>query len=317
MTITTKPVSSSRYTRHEEFITVSHQNVLANARVLLAGCGVGSTLAPNLARLGYATNKPGCLIMADPDIVEVTNLNRQAFPEEAVGKNKAQALKNEVDRINSKVNMIAVTEGVTLQNVSQLVSSADIIVDMIDVATPEVMIALHREAEKQKRPVITGFDLGEGTATLFFNYRDPNTIRLDRYLGLENVHMDELSEFSSIASTALAAQCLIGPVLRVFADSDEAQRYYMDFFNSKNINTLKEITPEEMHSVIDKISSGELDYIPQMNTASVTLGNVHEVIIRNILINNYVKTAPEIIWTDMKSLIRPETLKKRGQYGKI
>lgn len=310
MTITAKSVSNSRYARHEEFITVSHQKVLAKARVFLAGCGVGSTLAPNLARLGYATNKPGCLILADPDIVEVTNLNRQAFPEEAVGKNKAQALKNEVARINRRVNMIAVTEGVTLQNVSRLVSSADIIVDMIDVAKPEVMIALHREAEKQKKPVITGLDLGEGTATLVFNYKDPKAIMFDRYLGLENVHMNELRDFPLIAAIALASQCIIGPVLRAFVDSEEALRYYMDFFNSKNhIKALKAVVSKEMHVVIEKIVKGELDYIPQMNTASVTLGNVHEAIIRNILIDNYVKTAPEIIWTDMKSLIKPETMK--------
>src|SRR4051812_22610282 len=95
-----KPQGEIRFSRHEEFVSATEQDKLATARILLAGCGAGSTLAPNLARIGYATRVPGTLIFADPDVVDITNLNRQFFAESAVGSNKAQSLQEEVLRIN-------------------------------------------------------------------------------------------------------------------------------------------------------------------------------------------------------------------------
>lgn len=312
MTKSIKSGFGQRYARHKEFITAKEQKKLATARILLAGCGVGSTLAPNLARMGYATRNPGLLIFADLDVVDLSNLNRQVFSESAVGHNKAYSLQEEVLRINSSLKTRVVVEGVTLKNVSKLVAEVDLIIDMIDVGNPAIMLSLHREAQMQKKTLITGFDLGEGTATLVFDYRYPNEMTLERLLGFENILPEDLTDLPAIAVTAIAAQCLIGSVINSFANRSEVVRYYIDYFKSiKNINALKAAVPVEMHGVIDKLIVGELQFIPQMNTASVTLGNVHEAIIRRLVTGIAVKTFPKIIKTDMQSLISPVVIERR------
>jgi molybdopterin-synthase adenylyltransferase len=61
---------------------------LSSARVLCIGAGgLISFIAPTLARKGV-----GGLTLLDNDIVELSNLNRQRFYEQDVGKNKAFAL---------------------------------------------------------------------------------------------------------------------------------------------------------------------------------------------------------------------------------
>ncbi len=305
-----------RNSRQVDFIPASEQARLAKARILLAGCGAGSTLAPNLARIGYASDKSGFLIFADPDVVDITNLNRQAFSESAIGSNKAQALQDEVQRINSGISTRVVADGITTENVAGLVAEAEVIVDMIDVGNPAIMLVLHREAQRQKKPVVSGFDLGEGTATFVCDYRSPSAMTLDQLLGLKNISPEDLIKLPPIAKTALAAQCLMGPVANIFANQSEVEQYYGNFFKSRtNIKNMKSIMPLEMHLVIDSLIEGKLKYIPQMNTASAALGNIHEAIVRNLLLGNKVKVIPDIIRTDMKVLISPGLSKKEVGNG--
>ncbi len=299
-----------RYLRHEEFIPVPEQAKLATARILLAGVGAGSNLPPFLARYGYSTREPGLLTFADPDRVEVTNLNRQAFLETDIGKNKAEAMRERVLTINSDVKTRVVKEGITLKNVGELVSGADVIVDMVDIGVPKYMLALHREAQKQQKPLVTGFDLGEGATVLVFDYKDPKAMTIDQFLGLENVSLEDLDRFSSAATTAIAAQCLIGPTGSIFANSDEAQQYYEGFFGlEENVDKLKAVLPLEMHAVIDKLIIGELEYIPQMNSASVSIGNYHEMIVRRLVNCIRVRTVPDVIRLDPRIDIEPELVR--------
>ncbi|MDX2181573.1 MAG: ThiF family adenylyltransferase [Bryobacteraceae bacterium] len=64
------------------------QGVYSSRKVLCVGAGgLGGFIAPTLVRKGI-----GELCLADPDIVEVSNLNRQFFYERDIGRNKAVAL---------------------------------------------------------------------------------------------------------------------------------------------------------------------------------------------------------------------------------
>ena len=61
---------------------------LHNAKVAIAGLGgLGSNIAVMLARSGV-----GQLLLVDYDVVDVTNLNRQMYYIQHIGKPKAQAL---------------------------------------------------------------------------------------------------------------------------------------------------------------------------------------------------------------------------------
>jgi len=64
------------------------QAVYSRSHVLCIGAGgLISHMAPTLVRKGI-----GALTILDPDIVEVSNLNRQRFYEKDIGRNKALAL---------------------------------------------------------------------------------------------------------------------------------------------------------------------------------------------------------------------------------
>jgi len=77
---------------------------LAAARVLLVGCGaLGSVMAELLVRAGV-----GSVTIADRDIVECTNLQRQLLFDEADARDglpKAVAAAGRLGRINSSVSV--------------------------------------------------------------------------------------------------------------------------------------------------------------------------------------------------------------------
>lgn len=65
-----------------------HQDALHQATVLLVGAGgIGSAIAPALVRMGVKG-----LFLVDPDVVSLSNLSRQAFVKEDLGRPKASAL---------------------------------------------------------------------------------------------------------------------------------------------------------------------------------------------------------------------------------
>jgi molybdopterin/thiamine biosynthesis adenylyltransferase len=203
---------SNRYSRHEAFIPSVEQEKLHRARILIAGCGAGSPVVPYLARLGIGTK--GDIVCADPDIVEINNLNRQAYGESNVDQNKAQALVNVVHGINSEVNAKAVTEGITEENIEHLIGNSDVVVEMVDVAAPHITFAIHEAAEKFKKPLVTGMDVGEGILVSVFDYRSSLQMSYRQLLGLAgNLSKKDLTELPALG---LVIQNLLGPVNQQF-----------------------------------------------------------------------------------------------------
>lgn len=297
---------SERYNRHAAFLstetekTQELQNKLHDARISVLGCGAGSTLAPHIARMGIGTR--GIVYLADPDTVDVSNLNRQEYNEAHIGVNKAQALNEQIKSINSSVKTQVFSEGVQPNTVEYLVSNSDVIVDMIDVGVPEVMFAVHDEAKKLQKPVITGLDVGDGIISYVFDYRDPNAMGVREFVGLsESATIEEIKE---IPSFALAAQFIIGATEKVFNNHNEAIEYYTGFFETKG-SELMEKLPPEAREVMPKIVSGELDHIPQTHTAAALLGATHAELIKEIVLGNPVRVAPDSVRVNLLELVRP------------
>lgn len=107
------------------------QKKLAAAKVLVVGCGgLGSHIADTLARAGV-----GHLVLADRDIVELTNLQRQVLFDEAdvrEGLPKAEAAKRKVATINSQVAVTAIVDDVNHTNVEKLAAGCNLILDGLD-----------------------------------------------------------------------------------------------------------------------------------------------------------------------------------------
>lgn len=122
-----------RYSRQILFKQIGKdgQKKLADARVLLVGCGaLGAAHAETLARAGV-----GFLRVVDRDFVEFTNLQRQTLYSESDAKErlpKAIAAKNRIREINSEITVEAVVADVNHSNIEGFIKDADLILDGTD-----------------------------------------------------------------------------------------------------------------------------------------------------------------------------------------
>ncbi|HZN66449.1 MAG TPA: ThiF family adenylyltransferase [Tepidisphaeraceae bacterium] len=107
------------------------QDRLFASRVLLVGCGaLGCVIAEQLVRAGVGT-----LRIADRDVVEWTNLQRQVLFEESDARDglpKAVAARQRLARVNSEVTVEAIVTDVHSGNVESLAAERDVIVDGTD-----------------------------------------------------------------------------------------------------------------------------------------------------------------------------------------
>lgn len=279
-----------RYIRHSEFVTKYEQERLHGASVLIAGCGIGSITAVNLARIGVGTR--GGLILADPERVEIWDLNRQEYSEEDLGQNKAEALARRIRQINHEVNLEVISEGVTKENIPDLVNSVNIVVDAVDISQPHISFRLHEEAEKQNRPLTTGLDVGEGVIAYVFDYRDSNQMPLRRFLGLPRyTTADDIEEFPYLA---VAAQFVLGPTPISFVGLERAKQYYETLLEAEK-DKIFALLPGEMHNSAEKLTMRSIDYIPQINSAATLHGSLQSVLIRGLILGYPVRCAPTSI----------------------
>ncbi|MCF7816987.1 MAG: sulfur carrier protein ThiS adenylyltransferase ThiF [Kiritimatiellales bacterium] len=109
---------------------------IKEATVGIAGLGgLGSAVAVALARIGV-----GRLILADFDVVEPSNLNRQQYFIDQLGLTKAEALETNLKRINPYVNYSAHCIRLTPENIPTLFAEADVLVEAFDRADQKAML---------------------------------------------------------------------------------------------------------------------------------------------------------------------------------
>ena len=105
------------------------QEKLKRAKVFIAGSGgLGSPVAIYLAAAGV-----GMMRLVDHDTVELSNLNRQVLHGDAdIGRKKIDSAKEKLKGLNQSVEIEALAETITEDNVSRLVDGFDLIVDAMD-----------------------------------------------------------------------------------------------------------------------------------------------------------------------------------------
>jgi sulfur carrier protein ThiS adenylyltransferase len=104
------------------------RDILSKKTVAVAGCGgLGSNAAVALARAGI-----GRLILADNDMVELSNLNRQYFFLGDVGKRKTGAISAHLLAINPDLRVEAHFLELTGENVPGLFAGADLLIEAFD-----------------------------------------------------------------------------------------------------------------------------------------------------------------------------------------
>ena len=105
------------------------QEKLKRAKVFIAGSGgLGSPVAIYLAAAGV-----GMMRLVDHDRVELSNLNRQVLHGDTdIGRRKIDSAKEKLKGLNQSVEIEALAETITEDNVSRLVDGFDLIVDAMD-----------------------------------------------------------------------------------------------------------------------------------------------------------------------------------------
>jgi adenylyltransferase/sulfurtransferase len=105
------------------------QAKLKQAYVFLAGAGgLGSPISFFLAAAGI-----GRIRIVDEGIVELSNLNRQIlYGDVDLGKKKAVCAKNRLEKLNSHIEVEAISERIHKDNAEELLGRCGIIVDAMD-----------------------------------------------------------------------------------------------------------------------------------------------------------------------------------------
>lgn len=122
---------------------------LKGSTVGIAGLGgLGSNIAMLLARTGV-----GRLIVADCDTVELSNIHRQSYPLDSVGKKKVDAISDEIQRINPWCNVEKHDSRITKENIS-VFSDCDVVCEAFDDAEQKIMLIESLSAMNKK--IISG-----------------------------------------------------------------------------------------------------------------------------------------------------------------
>jgi len=102
--------------------------ILQRAIVGIAGCGgLGSQIAVSLVRAGTGT-----LILADYDVVSLSDLNRQHFFRQDVGRKKTAALSDYLKSINPEVKLIIHEKNLQPEDIPVVFGDSDVLIEAFD-----------------------------------------------------------------------------------------------------------------------------------------------------------------------------------------
>jgi molybdopterin/thiamine biosynthesis adenylyltransferase/rhodanese-related sulfurtransferase len=126
--VTLSPDQKARYSRHLLIPEIGEegQRKLLDAKVLMLGAGgLGSPCAYYLAAAGIGT-----IGIIDSDVVDRSNLQRQILhTDDRVGVAKVESAKATLNALNPDVKVVAYNERLTAQNVLEIFSGYDVVVD--------------------------------------------------------------------------------------------------------------------------------------------------------------------------------------------
>lgn len=163
------------FVRNLGLINPDEQERLRNSRVAITGMGgVGGIDLVALARLGI-----GKFSIADPDVFEMRNTNRQyGAMRSTEGRLKAEVMRDIILDINPDAEIRMFCEHIGKHNASAFMRGADVFIDGIDVFEIELRRLLFRQARQRGIYAVTAGPLGFSTAWLVF---DPAGMSFDRY----------------------------------------------------------------------------------------------------------------------------------------
>lgn len=168
------------FSRNLGLISPLEQKRLRNSRVAIAGLGgVGGIDLVALARLGI-----GKFSIADPDVFEMRNTNRQyGATRSAEGRGKADVMLAIVRDINPEAEVRVFRDPLGPQNADAFLNGADVLVDGIDVFEIDLRRLLFAKARESGIYALTAGPVGFSTVWVIFS---PQDMTFDRYFDLKD-----------------------------------------------------------------------------------------------------------------------------------
>ena len=141
---------SGRYDRQIPLIGESGQRKLSASTVGIAGCGgLGNIVVTDLASAGI-----GRMILADPDVPDVSNLNRQFVFREGDAEMKANILSLWARQLNPDTEAIPYCGALDRENLPSVFGKCDVLIDCLD--TLKGRLALNQYAVSSGKTLVHG-----------------------------------------------------------------------------------------------------------------------------------------------------------------
>lgn len=210
-----KTISDAEFLRYQRQVSLPEigeegQHNLVNASVLVIGCGgLGSAALMYLAGAGI-----GKIIIADDDVVDVSNLHRQTiYREEDVGVSKVAATKRQLNALNPKVSIRTINKRMDSFQLGLEVSLADIVLDCSD--NFESRHQLNEVCYKYSKPLISGAAIGWNGQVAMYCLGDDMPSTMGCY---ECLYPKEHGNKQSQANAKCSDLGVIGPIVGVIGN---------------------------------------------------------------------------------------------------
>ncbi|NRB40154.1 MAG: molybdopterin-synthase adenylyltransferase MoeB [Pseudomonadales bacterium] len=158
-----------RYSRHillNDFDIEGQEKLLASTVLIVGAGGLGCPAAMYLASSGI-----GEIIIADDDVVELSNLQRQIGHAMAdIDSPKVESLKQTLSALNPDVKVTAVNTRLDENQMAVYVQQSDVLVDCSD--NFKTRFLLNRFAVEYKKPLVSGAAIRTEAQLVVFDSRD-------------------------------------------------------------------------------------------------------------------------------------------------
>ncbi len=190
------------FERNIGWLTPEEQAKLKKSCVAIAGMGgTGGYQATALARLGVTKFK-----LADPDIFEMTNFNRQLGAKvSTLGQPKVEVIRNMILDINPEAKVDLFPKGIDAENVAEFVEGADLAIDGIDFFQVRAKKLLFEACGRKKVTALTSCPVGFGASLLVFV---PGGMTFNEYFDIEEGMSDKQIKFALTFGLSPVPLCL-------------------------------------------------------------------------------------------------------------
>lgn len=256
--------------RNAGYIQAETQEKIRTSRLLIAGCGIGSSPAICAARMGFER-----FVLVDGDTVDPHNLNRQFYDFDDVGRPKVEALRDKILRINPQAEVEAIHAYLDADNTENIVSKADIIFDTIDFLDLPAILRLHTAAKAHKAHVFTALSVGFGALVWYFPAGSD--------LALPDILAPDLADASNYGGNAPSYADVFARFIRRIAPSLD-----------------KEVV-EQISNVLTLMSEGKPCPASQVAVGSFAIGAMAMSMVHDMLAGNPVPAATQLVVHSFKS----------------